>query len=122
MPKVLGLEAVADLPLPKIRSLLKQYESDVRVGCSYQSKTNTGSVQTSTLVKRLPMHQLVNHALGLIEVITNEGQTYGAYEMVMSEGTRVAALTLIAESPIHSTFVVALARVAQERLLGNIAA
>jgi hypothetical protein len=122
LPEVLGFEAVVDLPRSRISYLLKQYESDDRVGCSFQSKTNTGSVQTSKLVRLLPMPHLVSHAVGLIEVITNNGHTFGVYEMVMIEGTRVAALSLLAAAPVHTSFVLALARVAEERLLGNIGA
>jgi hypothetical protein len=121
MPEVLGLEAAANLTPATVKSIFNLYEGDIRIGCTYQSRTNTGTTQTTTLVKRIPMPQLVSHVLGLVEVVRSAGQTFGSYEMVMIDGSRVASLALIAEAPVRTTFVVALARVAEERLLGHLA-
>jgi hypothetical protein len=122
IPKVMGIEAVANLKIAQIQSLFDEYDGDIRVGCSYKSKTNTGSIQKSTLVKRIPMPRLTSHAIGVVLVVQNNGQTFGAYEMAMSENTRVAALLLVANTPVKSSFVVALARTAERRLLGQLAA
>jgi hypothetical protein len=122
MPQVGGFEAVAKLPAPVAHELFHLNESNVRVGCSYQSRTNSGTVQTSTLVKLIPMPHLTNQAFGLVVVVRNNGQTYGTYEMIMSEGSTVAGLYLIATTPVKTTFMVALAQTVEERLLGHIAA
>jgi hypothetical protein len=120
IPQATGIEAVTNLKVAQIQSLFNQYDDDIRVGCSYKSKTNTGSTQTSTLVKRFPMPKLTSHALGVVVVVNNDGKTFGAYEMTMSENTRVAALSLIANTPVRASFVGALARVAEKRLLGQL--
>jgi hypothetical protein len=122
LPQVMGIEAIANLKTAQIQSLFNEYDGDIRVGCSYKSKTNTGSTQTSTLVKRIPIPNLTSHALGVVVVVQNDGQTFGAYEMAMSENTRVAALSLIATTPVKTSFVVELARVAEKRLLGRLGA
>jgi hypothetical protein len=122
MPEVLGIEAAADLSRSRVNSLFNLYEGDVRIGCTYQSRTNTGTIQTVLLVKRIPMPQLVTHGLGLVVVLRNNGRTFGAYEMAMSEGSRVATLALVAQSPLRTSFVVAFAQTTEERLMGRLAA
>jgi hypothetical protein len=122
MPEVNGYEVAANLPESQIRRLFNSYEGDVRPGCSYQSKTNTGATQTTTVIKKIPMPTLATRAIGLVVVITNGGQTLGAYEMAVSDGARVAVTFLIAGQPVRTSFVVTLANVLEKRLAGRLAA
>lgn len=122
MPEVLGIEVVANLRLSQIRSLFNQYNGDLRIGCTYRSKTNTGSIETTSLVKRIPMPQLTNGALGIVSIVRNAGGTFAAYEMAISEHSIVVSILLIANNPVKTSFVVALARVVEKRLLGHLSA
>jgi hypothetical protein len=122
MPDVTAVEAAANLSASEVTRLFDSYTGDIRTGCSYQSKTNTGTTQTTTLVKVIPMPKLTNRELGVVVVVANGGHTFGAYEMAISEGQRVAVLLLVSLAPLTSKFVVALARVTEDRLMGRLAA
>jgi hypothetical protein len=115
-----GFEAAASLSIAQAKALFKLNESDVHVGCSYQSTTNTGSTQSVKLVGQISMPQIVSESLGLVVTITTSGQEFGAYEMLMRNGSTVAALIIFADSPLKPDFVLALARKAETRLTGQL--
>jgi hypothetical protein len=121
MPEVDGIEVAANVPGSESRVLFSSYAANLRPGCTFRSKTDTGSTQSTTLIKAIPMPKLTTRSLGIVAVITNNGQTFGAYEMAVQNGSRVAVTILIAQQPVHTTFVVALAKVLEERLQGRLA-
>jgi hypothetical protein len=102
-----GFEAAASLSIALAKALFQLNESDVHVGCSYQSTTNTGSTQSVKLIGQISMPQIVSESLGLVVTITTSGEEFGAYEMLMRKGSTVAALIIFASSPLKPDFVLA---------------
>lgn len=115
-----GFEGVVSEPKIKAESLIRLYEGDVRIGCSYKSSTNTGGTQTNTLVARIPMPKVDAQALGLVVVVRSDNQTLGAYEMTMRSQSLIASVLLFSSSPLEPQFVLALARTAEMRLAGQL--
>jgi len=119
LPDGEGFEGASNVPVAKAKEAFALYEKDIHIGCSYQSTTNTGSTQSVTVLARIPMPQLVDQSLGLIETISSSGEEFGAYELLMRNGPTVAAVIIFTGSPLNPEFVLGLARRAEMRLTGQ---